>query len=135
MSTNFTLIKYQLGTNGRYLEDSGERIASSFISEETLQDLIKVAPLAKLTIYEEDGSDKFSESDCLQNEKIIEVLNFVKNRFIVMIKKTEISAIESNDESFIETISEFRSITNLYYLLETKHAKYQSDDTVIVKLG
>lgn len=135
MSTNLILMKYQLGINGRYLEDSGERIASSFISEEDLSDLIKVAPLAKLIIYEEDGSDDSSEAECLQNEKIIEALSFVKNKFIDLLKKTETSVIENEDAAMIEALSEFRSITNLHYLLDIKYTKYQSDDTVIVKLG
>lgn len=135
MSTNLTLIKYQLGTKGRYLEDSGERIESSFISEEDLSELIEVAPLAKLTIYEEDGSDECSEADCLQNEKINEALIFVKSRFIELLSNTDISATENTDAVLIESISKFRSITNLYHLLEIKRAKYQSDDTVVVKLG
>ena len=135
MSTNLTLIKYQLGANGRYLEESGERIESSFISEENLSELIKVAPLAKLTIYEEDGSDASSEADCLQNNKIAEALNFVKSRFIDLFNKNKMSTTRGADEFLIESISEFRSITNLFHLLEIKRVKYQSDDSVVVKLG
>lgn len=135
VSTNLTLIKYQLAADGRYLEESGERIASTFISEEILHDLIEITPLAKLTIYEEEGSDESSEADCLQNEKIFESLNFVKTQFINLISEAKISELESADESLIKSISDFRSITNLYYLLEIKHDKYQSDDSVVVKMG
>lgn len=135
MSNNLTLIKYQLDIGGRYLEDTGEVIASSFIGEDVLDDLIKVAPLAKLTIYEEVGSDESSEADCLQNEKIPEILDFVKNKFVDFFKKTEVSALEKSDEKLIEAMSTVRSITNLYFLLETKYIKYKSDDTVVVKLG
>ena len=135
MSTNLMLIKYRLGINGRYLEDSGELIASSFISEENLSALINEAPLAKLTIYEEDGSDEFSEIDCLQNQEIDKALRFARKKFIDLFKKTDLSAIENSDDDSTEALSKFRSISNLYYLLEIKHAKYQSDDTVVVKLG
>jgi hypothetical protein len=135
MSTNLTLIKYQLGVEGRYLEESGECIASSFIDEETLNDLIKVTPLAKLIIYEEEGTDEFSEADCFQNEQIYEALSFINNRIITLIRKTQLSDVENMDEELSKVISEFRSITSLYHLLEIKYEKYQSDETVVVKLG
>lgn len=135
MSTNLSLMKYKLGVQGRYLEDSAERIALSFIGEATLSGLVKVAPLAKLTIYEEDGSDEFSEADCLQNDRVCDAFDFIKSRFVELLKATDVSTIEDSSDELAKSISDFREITNLYYLLEIKCAKYQSDDTVIVKLG
>lgn len=135
MSTTLTLIKYNLGIDGRYLEDSGERIASSFISEENLNSLIQKVSLAKLTIYEEDGSDKCSEVDCLHNEEIFEALIVIKKIFIGLLKRADEFVVENSDEKLNEALSEFRSLTNIHYLLEIKHTKYQTDDTAIVKLG
>ncbi len=136
MSNNLTLIKYQLDDNdGRYLEDTGEVITSSFIDENILHDLIEVAPLAKLIIYEKAGSDEFSEADCLQNEKIPEILNFVEKKFIDLFKKVKINAIENSEDELVNTMSILRLITNLYSLLKTKYTEYKSDNTVVVKLG
>ena len=135
MSINLTLIKYDLDSKQRYLEDSGEVIATSFIAEDILQTFREMETLATLDIYEEVGSDKFSETDCLQNEKIPEILVFVKSKFIELFEITKVSITKTQGDELVEAMSIFRSITNLYFLLETKCKKYKSDDTVIIKLG
>ncbi len=133
MSTNLTLIKYRLGSNGHPLEDSGEVIASSFISAELFSELVEIAPLATLDIYEEEGSDEYSNTECLHNEKIPEILAFVKAKFINLFEEKKSSIFENNDNELDDLISKFRSITNLYQLLEIKNIKYMNDVTAIIK--
>lgn len=135
MSNNLTLIKYRLGSNGRHIEESGEVIASSFVSDDLLSELIKIAPLATLNIYEEEGSDEYSDTECLHNEKLSEILSLVKKVFIGLLETERAPNFENNEDEFRNLISEFRSITNLYQLLEIKYLKYKNDDTVIIKLG
>jgi len=135
MSNILTLMKYELDSNGRYLEDTGTIIESSFISEDLLKALIERVPPAKLTIFEELGSDESSDAICLQNDKIQEALDFIKNEFILLLKASKISTIENSNERLLEAISALRMITNLYSILEIKFEKYKSDDTVVIKLG
>jgi hypothetical protein len=135
MSNNLILIKYQLGTAGRYLESSGEVIASSFDDDGLLEELREIAPLATLTIYEDEVSDEASEAECLLNEKIPEIMELIKARFIQLLKCTEVATLENSADELVRSISAFRTITNIYQLLEIKYLKYRVDDTVIVKLG
>lgn len=135
MATNLNLIKYDLNMEGRYLEEKGEIITTSFISENVLNDIKEIAPFAVLKIFEEENSDEYSETDCFQNDKIPEIIALIQNKFIELIEQIELLKLQNNQEYIEESISTFRSITNLYYLLEIKFKKYVHDDSVIVKLG
>ena len=133
-SSHIALIKYQLDSQGHYLEDTSEVIFCSSVSEELFKELTKIAPLASLTIHEEEGTSESSAAQCIQNDKIADVFAFVKNAFMGLLKNTQPSSLESDDE-LTEAIYQFRTITNLYKLFELKYQKYQSDSTVIVQFG
>lgn len=139
MSQSLFLTKYTSDDNDHLYEDTSDCIETSFISPFLLQEIEKKAPLIEINIFEEKGSNESFKIDCLNNDSIEDLTERLEEIFIRMIEEHGVR--KGDDSKFLspselqDLITDFRTITNVIYLLSLKSKKYRDDPSILITVG
>ncbi|ELE6493773.1 MULTISPECIES: hypothetical protein [Enterobacteriaceae] len=152
MSQSINLVAYESASDGRIYETKTELIETAFISTALLKELKKEFPLVERKIYEVLGADEHYSIECFNDADIERILVKLEEMFLSVLKsdserllgKTDFqddknlpsaqsTYIKSSDIS--ESISRFRTLSNIIYIFSLKNSKYSGDNSVVLKLG
>ncbi|MCU1794046.1 hypothetical protein [Pectobacterium polaris] len=152
MSQSINLVAYEFVCDGRIYETKNELIETAFISTALLKELKKEFPLVERKIYEVPGSEEHYSIECFNDSDIERILNKLEEMFLSVLKSdserllgksdsqdgkslpsTQSTHIKSSDIS--ESISRFRTLSNIIYIFNLKNNKYGDDTSTVLKLG
>ena len=135
MSLTMSLIKYKMNDNGKYFEEDMNVIQRSFLSEPLNEKIVEKIKYAELTLFENEDSQETSVLDCIENTRIDEVIEIIKEEFINLMSRTDNLKSNQKRTNIHEIILEYKEISNIYDLLFKKQSTYIDDNSVIVKIG
>lgn len=152
MSQSINLVAYESTNDGRIYETNNELIETAFISTALLKELQKEFSLIERKIYEVPGEDEHYSIECFNDADIGSILAKLEDIFLSvlesdserLLKKTDFQddkslpsvpsvCIQSSD--IAESISRFRTLTNIIYIFNLKKSKYSDNNSVVLKLG
>ena len=84
-----SLIKYKMNDNGKYFEENMNVIQRSFLSEPLNEKIVEKIKYAELTLFENEDSQETSVLDCIENTRIDEVIEIIKEEFINLMSRTD----------------------------------------------
>ena len=130
-----SLIKYKMNDNGKYFEEDMNVIQRSFLSEPLNEKIVEKIKYTELTLFENEDSQETSVLDCIENTRIDEVIEIIKEEFINLMSRTDKLKSNQKRTNIHEIILEYKEISNIYDLLFKKQSTYIDDNSVIVKIG
>jgi len=133
MSKYLFLMKYPESPQGRYIEDTAQKIEECFISDAILKELDSLDPWVELEVFEDANGNESNLFQCIDNSKIAQVEKKTINIFKHLVR--EIGVEDIAPEKIESTMVNFRSICNMHFLLRIKAEKYSADERVVVQLG
>jgi len=152
MSQSINLVAYELASDGRIYETKTELIETAFVSTVLLNELQKEFPLVEREIYEVPDTDEHYSIECFNDSDIDRILIKLEEMFLSVLKSdserllgksdfqdgkslpsTQSNHIKSSDIS--ESISRFRTLSNIIYIFNLKNNKYGGDTSVVLKMG
>lgn len=152
MSQNINLVAYESSCDGKIYETKTELIETAFVSTALLNELQKEFPLVERKVYEVPDSETHYSIECFNDSDIDRALIKLEEIFLFLLKSdsekllgksdyqdgknllsTQPSHIKSSDIS--ESISRFRTLSNIIYIFNLKSNKYGGDTSVVLKLG
>ncbi|MCK6774659.1 hypothetical protein EKS39_04510 [Enterobacter roggenkampii] len=152
MSQSINLVAYESASDGRIYETKTELIETSFVSTALIKELQKEFPLVERKVYEMHGAEEHYSIKCFNDSDIERILVKLEEMFLSVLKSdserllgksefqdgktlpsTQSTYIKSSDIS--ESISRFRTLTNIIYIFNLKNNKYGGDTSVVLKLG
>ena len=133
MSSSLFLYKYPKGHQGRYIEDTAQKIAECFISESILKDIDDLEPWTELRVFEEEGDDAYNNVTCVSNAKLGELKRRIAELFVSSVRNVD--ATLDTTTGLDIPITEIRTISNIHFLLRLKLEQFETDDRVVIQLG
>lgn len=152
MSQSINLVKYKIATDGRIYETKDGLIEYAFISTALIKELKKEFPLIERKIYEVPGEEDHYSIECFNDSDIERILIRLEEMFLSVLKSdsekllgkpdflngknlpsTQPTYINKSDIS--ESISRFRTLSNIIYICRLKNNKYSDNTSVVLKLG
>ncbi|WP_080171782.1 hypothetical protein [Salmonella enterica] len=152
MSQSINLVAYESASDGRIYETNNELIETAFISTALLKELQKEFPLIERKIYEVPGEDEHYSIECFNDADIDSILAKLEIMFLSVLKSDSERLLKETDfqdnkrlpsvssnyiqsSDITESISRFRTLTNVIYIFNLKNRKYSDDNSVVLKLG
>ena len=133
MSSSLFLYKYPEGPQGRYIEETAQKIEECFISDAILGDIEDLKPWAELTVFEEKLGESQNIVTCVSNAKIGDLKLRITELFV---RSMHIEHVSIETTELLDTqITDVRTICNIHFLLRLKLEKFQMDDRVVIQLG
>lgn len=152
MSQSINLVAYEPANDGRIYETKTELIETAFVSTVLLNELQKEFPLVERKVYEVPDAEDHYSIECFNDSDIERILIKLEEIFLSVLKSdserllgesdsqngkslpsTQSTHIKSSDIS--ESISRFRTLSNIIYIFNLKNNKYGGDTSVVLKLG
>lgn len=152
MSQSINLVAYEPANDGRIYETKTELIETAFVSTVLLNELQKEFPLVERKVYEVPDAEDHYSIECFNDSDIARILIKLEEIFLSVLKSdserllgesdsqngkslpsTQSTHIKSSDIS--ESISRFRTLSNIIYIFNLKNNKYGGDTSVVLKLG
>lgn len=152
MSQSINLVAYEPASDGRIYETKTELIETAFVSTALLNELQKEFPLVEREVYEVPDTDEHYSIECFNDSDVERILIKLEEMFLSVLKSdserllaksdsqdgkslpsTQSNHIKSSDIS--ESISRFRTLSNIIYIFNLKNNKYGGDTSVVLKMG
>ena len=152
MSQSINLVAYETTSDGKLYETKTDLIETAFVTTDLLAELQKVSPLIEREIFEVVGSEEHYLIECFNDSDVGSVINRLEDIFLSVLKSDgekllgnadsqdseslpslHSAHIKSSDIS--ESISRFRTLTNIIYIFNLKNNQYGDDSSVVLKLG
>ena len=134
MTVNLFLCKYPEDSTDRYIEDTEEVIESCFIDEGILQDLKNY--MCEQEIFDEEGKKVVNTIQHIKHDEIKTVIEKMQKLFLnKRYEKISRKELEKTPELITTVMGEFRTITNIVFLLQIKYDNYLTNNRVLVQLG
>lgn len=153
MSQSINLVAYESASDGRIYETKSELIETAFVSTALLKELQKEFPLVERKIYEVPAAGEHYSIECFNDSDIERILIKLEEIFLSVLKSDSEKLLGKSDSQdskslpstlstniitssdISESISRFRTLSNIFYIFNLKKNKYGSDTSVVLKLG
>jgi hypothetical protein len=152
VSLNINLVEYQAGDDGKLYETKTELIESSFVTKSLLNKLQQSFPLVERNVFEEVGSQDHYTIECFADSDVESIIKLLEEIFLSVLKSdsekllnkvsspnTEtlptLSSEHINSNELNDSISRFRTLTNVINIFMLKHTQYGSNASVVLKMG
>lgn len=152
MSQSINLVAYEATNDGKLYETKTDLIETVFVSTDLLGELQKHFPLIERKVFEVVGSEDHYSIECFDDSDIEEVISKLEDIFLRVLKSDGEKLLDHSDspdskslpsthsayikESDIsESISRFRTLTNIIHIFNLKNNQYRGDASVVLKLG
>lgn len=133
MAVNLFLCKYPENSTDRYIEDTGDVIEGCFIDKNTLQDLENY--MCEQETFDKEGKKVANTIQYIKHDEIKTVIEKMQKLFLKRYGEIPRKELEKNPELLTTVMREFRTITNIVFLLQIKYYNYLTDNRVLVQLG
>lgn len=152
MSLSINLVKYEAANDGKLYETKADLIETAFVTSSLLEELKNQFSLTEKNIFEVLGSEDHYSIDCFNDSDIEAAIRKLEEIFMSILKsdgeklhgEMEADASENlpsrHPEHIIpkdieDSISRFRTLTNLIYVFKLKHNQFRADDSAVLKVG
>ncbi|WOG28429.1 hypothetical protein [Endozoicomonas sp. 8E] len=152
MSLSINLVKYEAANDGKLYETNADLIETAFVTSSLLEELKNQFSLAEKNIFEALGSEDHYSIDCFNDSDVEAAIRKLEEIFLSILKsdgkklhgKMEPDAPENlpskysdpiSSEDIEDSISRFRTLTNLINVFKLKHDQFRKDDSAVLKVG
>ncbi|MGI9281878.1 MAG: hypothetical protein ACR2PX_19930 [Endozoicomonas sp.] len=152
MSLSINLVKYEAANDGKLYETKTDLIETAFVTSSLLGELKSQFSLTERTIFEVLGSEDHYSIECFNDSDIEAAIRKLEEIFLSILKsdgKRLYDNIEVNNSKKLpstlsdhisskdieDSISRFRTLTNLINVFKLKRNQFSSDDSVVLKVG
>ncbi|WP_252176555.1 hypothetical protein [Endozoicomonas sp. 4G] len=152
MSQSINLVKYEAANDGKLYETKTDLIETAFVTSSLLEELKGQFSLTEKNIFEALGSEDHYSIDCFNDSDVEAAIRKLEDIFLSILKSegknlcderggtasenlpSKLSAhISSQDIG--DSISRFRTLTNLIHVFKLKHNQFRTDNSVVLKVG
>jgi hypothetical protein len=137
MSQSLSLVEYKADKDGNLYEDNYQVIESAFITPEVISSIEEQRLLEEKMLLEEPGAAESSVMKCIEDSSLDKVLSILEIEFVKFL--TSEAASNTKDiiirDEISSLISNFRTVGNLYHLIQIKKEKFGNHPNVVLKLG
>lgn len=142
MSTCIFLVKYELDSEGAYIDGASDLIEFVDVPKELLSKLVDgkdILASSCLKIFEDDSKSASFEINCYLPGDILKIKENLRALFIRNVCEaarnfTDADLNYSAADNIEKIFADFRSLTNLDALLDKKIRYFFDDDSVIVRV-
>ncbi|KHF15869.1 hypothetical protein ACEWAU_22275 [Vibrio parahaemolyticus] len=152
MSANINLVEYHSGGDGKLYETKTELIGSSYITNSLLEMLKKSFSLVEKEIYETIGENDCYSIECFDDADVEEIIKTLEDIFLSILKSDSekllgnsaskvggvlpvLQETHINSNELVDSISRFRTLTNVINLFNLKQVQYNNNASVVLKIG
>lgn len=152
MSQSINLVAYEAASDGKLYETKTDLIETAFVSTDLLYEIQKNFPLIERKVFEVVGSEEHYSIDCFNDSEIEKIISKLEDIFLSVLKldgeklldnpaSQEAKSLPSTNSSYIksrdisESISRFRTLTNIIHIFNLKNNQYGGDASAVLKLG
>jgi hypothetical protein len=130
-------VEYKADKDGNLYEDNYQVIESAFITPEVISSIEEQRLLEEKMLLEEPGAAESSVMKCIEDSSLDKVLSILEIEFVKFL--TSEAASNTKDiiirDEISSLISNFRTVGNLYHLIQIKKEKFGNHPNVVLKLG
>jgi hypothetical protein len=152
VAKSINLVEYATGDDGRLYETKTELIETAFVSSYLLEELLNHFSLVERNIFEAVGSEEHYPIECFDDSDVESVIGKLEEIFILILKSDSERILNKCDRSGAEnlpaptqgyitskdveeSISRFRTLTNIINVFQLKHNQYSRNASVVLKIG